>query len=313
MEMAAGEIQCFLCNGTGKILKSQLLKDLGQLTDVAKMGVQETLDMLNRDGLKLFETVKMELTKSYNERWTEHLAGEGRRQEDERRKNQEERMAFVLKVKALEEELIRARATSVKKGEAGEVDFVAFMQGRRNLKLSEKLPKRGDYLLSVQNEHPDGSITWLNNIALIDVKKDRPIGLAEVDALAGDALDRKVKIGFLVTTRQDQLRGKDSVAVMEEKNGVFVVTVFMDDLPSFVDLLLPFMRLLGAQRVDEADETWRAKYAKVAQEVAQALGHVQGILEHTRSIREQADKVDKVVKKVQDRLQVYCALAGEAA
>lgn len=319
------DIACFLCGGSGKLSKDRLYRELGirQLADVAKKSVEETLEGLNKDGFKFFQTYKDELAKLFEERLTAQLqAAEARnardceRQTEEKEKLQKQVMDLAVKIgssdgciKELQEELARARATPARKGERGEVDFVEFIQQRRDLRVSAKLSKAGDYLLSVQVDGADGTPNWLNEIALVDVKKDKAIGAEEVNDLVRDTATRKKKIGFLVATTAEQLKAKDPVPPIHERNGIFIVRVLMEEFPFYVDLLRPFLQLLATAKVEEGDEAWKAKFNAIVSEVTQAFIQVQDVLEHTRKIRDQVEGIEKVVEKVKKRLQAFCTTA----
>jgi hypothetical protein len=208
-----------------------------------------------------------------------------------------------------EEQLAKRRSQPAAMGRTAEHDFAAMMGEHVDFRLSDKLPRGGDYDLWLRVADGNGGLLELDEPMLVDIKRDtaalHPNALTK---LLRDCKDRGRRFGVLVADRLDEVTEAFGSPRMRVHHGVFVLFTSIDSVVSDLRLIgmvwskyLAESRQVGGPSVN--DLTARlAEVGGMLDEAEQALAQVAGTLEKTaENIR------TKVIKKIFTRLK---AIAG---
>jgi hypothetical protein len=332
----AESLSCPLCCGVGTIARREVLRlagvdgvldavgprlvellDARTLETVAKAR-QEVEEAARREHAavigRLRETAvrELEVARVGLERELEGARLQAARAQERSEKLAAECALSQRELGEVREELGRLRHTAAKKGEAGEMDFVAAMANYRHVRLSAKLTSAGDYLLSVAVDEGAPAMRVLPDVALIDCKKDKTVGAGDIRKVAADARTRNVGVAFLVAST----RSKDPVDCVTQVDGVVVVATTLEDFPDRLSLLTPYLALLHRLRAEAGsvvDATQRL--AVLTERVATKLRDLEVVTKQTRAITKAVGMIDGVVAKVRLEVAALCeaAMRPEAA
>jgi hypothetical protein len=325
-------VTCPLCDGAGELARRELLRAAG-LDDVLEAVGPRLVELFNERGagvlMKTKELVEETLRRDNEVKVAQVKQALGREHERERlalerelektrtqaarAQDKSEKLAadFALARKALDQtndELVRLRNTAAKKGEAGEIDFVEAMRPYKHIKLGEKEGSAGDYVVSVAVEEGGCGMRLLENALLVDVKRDKLVGAADVRKIAADARSRGMGVAVLVAI---SLRSKHPVDDVTHVDGVLVVTTTLEEFVSKVALLTPYLSLRSrlANNAGAADNA-RERLGELADRVVSKVKELSGASKQVRAIQRAADSLDSIFERVQRDIVTLCADAA---
>lgn len=325
-------LTCPLCSGSGKIARREVLR-LAGVDGVLDAVGPRLVELMNEKGLSVLtktkELVEQTLAKDLAATVAHVRQALGREHESARvalerelektralsakAHERSERLAgdFAVQQKELEQakdELMRLRNTAAKKGEAGEADFVEAMKPYKHIRLGAKEAAAGDYIVSVAIDEAGVGMRFLNDAALIDVKKDKVIGPADVRKIASDARSKGLGVAFLVST---STRSKNPVEDVSLADGVVVVTTTLEDFVQKLALLTPFIALQSRLKA-EAGSTIdaRQRLGELADRVVAKLRDLEGVTKATRAIQKAVTSIDSAIAKARHEIVGLCAEAS---
>jgi hypothetical protein len=373
-------IECFLCDGRGKLSRSELLRRLGadKIAEITRIGVEQFVDRLNIDGMKVFHEAISQIRADAEERRRiegeqnarrekELLAdleaskarmingvkeAELRSREDsletiraldgqisdlrarlslsdkeregqvEAAKLEERKRAFDLgerarrfeeqvaeqarDLAATREELARLETrlsrVSATKGQAAEIAFNEHLGSFEHLRCSDKLPRHGDYEVSVKVARFSGEIVPIQEPILADVK-DVAVSNARMRKLVEDARERKRRVAAIVVSTEEMLRAEDKRHPFTVHEGVFVLTTTRDSFPRDAFLLAPLLEQLASVTIAGGDA--ESRLAQVVNEIGGRLALLGKIATSVSKARRNLDGISKEIDQIEVLTQQF--------
>lgn len=246
-------ITCFVCHGTGKLSRAEILKELGGKEFFQQFTISEEqfFNKLETSAPLLIKEIKEVLENRYkgeieqnNLIHTKTMAEkvkaleQGFSQEIKKYMEEAARMKAELNEEKKAIEALKTKNSSVPslKGVTGEKEFKDWIGQYSQFECSDKLTKTGDYILKLKRFLPNGNLEVLDFAhVLIDCKQDLKVNDDDIDKLFRDARLRKIPFAYLlVKNREQQFRGEDYKQRLIKKDGILLFkgdkTNLLDDM-----------------------------------------------------------------------------------
>jgi len=305
-------MECPLCNGEGRLKRSEVLDRLGvkDLSRVAQLSAEEAFRLLqhkhdqdDQNGWARFETELTKRTTLIAERHKDelHSLRTAEQQQAYEIQNANRRVEDSLReVSILQEknhELESQMMKIARVGKREEMDFADEVRTWAGIHISDKLPKNGDYLLAFRA--PSGAP--VEPRLLIDNKDKTAVTEPDIKKLIRDAKERHAPVGVIVTRDETQLRQIDRECRWSQEDGVWMLRTTRQWLRRDLDVLRP---LLERMRTEGAD--FLQKNANLSEEVRRTLVDLDEVEKELKKAAKAIDAATGLTGKYRVRLQVLC-------
>jgi chromosome segregation ATPase len=298
-------VECPLCQGEGKLKRTEVLERLGvgDFARVAQLSAEEAFRLLQQkhgnESQQLWTRFESELTKRTNESELRHrselqaLAV----QNDSLNRRVEDCLRELAQLREQNQALETELSKVARVGRREEMDFADEARTWVGICVSEKLPKNGDFILSYR----DASGAPRDPHMLIDVKDKAVIAETDICKLVKDAKERNTPIAILVARHESQLRQIDRETRFSLNNGILLLRTTRQCLPRDLDVLKP---LLEAMRLHGTD--FLEKNAALADEIRRTFADLDRIDAQLRKAANAITSATGMVAKYRNRLQELC-------
>ena len=189
-------------------------------------------------------------------------------------------------------------------GKREEMDFADEARSWPGIRVGEKLPRNGDYLMAFA----DAAGNALEPSMVVDNKDKATVAEADVRKLVRDAKERKLAAAVLVTRDESQLRQADRQRRWGQEDGIWLLRSTRAWLPRDLDVLRPVFERMRAEGPD-----FLQRNAALADEVRRTLADIDEIEGQLRKAEAAIGKAQALTAKYRSRLAGLCDCTAAAA
>ncbi len=303
-------ITCFICHGTGKVSRKQLLKELGgkDIMNMLSMNEDMFFKRLEESAPKLIREVKDIMQKThqselsaFKENHITLIAEKERSIENKYGIQLKSAMEEVARLrvnlenetKAKEALETKQKTNSAMKGNAGEKDFKDWIGQYPQIECSEKLAKTGDYCVKIKRMLPNGNLEVIEDCPiLVDCKRDLKLNNPDIDKMFRDAKLRGMAFAYMVVDdKNNQFRGEDYKRRVIERDGILL---FKGDRDNFLDDLA-FLEYIAVSNSGSDKVDYRNKSDKLHKLILEKVKELDEFKNLASNITRETDKINKLV------------------
>lgn len=303
-------INCFVCNGSGKVSRKHLLKELGgkDILNLLAMNEEGFFKRLEESAPKLIMEIKEVMQKNHiaeldriKENYNSVISEKERYIEGKYVAQLKTSMEECAKLKARLEIEVKAReiieakhkTNSAMKGNAGEKEFRDWIGQYPHLECSEKLVKTGDYCVKMKRTLPNGNLEVIEDFPIVvDCKRDLKLNNTDIDKMFRDAKLRGMAFAYMVVDDKNlQFRGEDHKRRVMEKDGVLL---FKGDRANFLDDLA-FLEYIASHKTKADDTNYKEKSDKLYNLIFEKVKELDEFKNHASNIVRESEKIVKLV------------------
>jgi hypothetical protein len=298
-------IDCPLCHGEGELKRSDILDRLGvkDFARVAQLSAEEAFRLLqskhDREGQTSWSRFEVELAKrttEIRERYGEELRMT-KSERDDLTRRVEDCLREVGQLRERNQALEGEMSKATRRGKLEEISFEEEARSWPGIRISEKLPKNGDYLLSFR----DASGAPTEPQMLIDNKDKLSVGEADVRKLVRDAKERRCAVAVLVTRDESQLRQIDRESRWAQEDAVWILRTTRLWLPRDLEVLRPAFDKMRAEGPD-----FLQRNVALGIEILRTLIDLDGIEKELGKAAKAIESATGLTTKYRLRLQRLC-------
>jgi myosin heavy subunit len=208
----------------------------------------------------------------------------------------------VEKLRGRNEELQAEMAKVARVGKKEEIDFAEDVRSWSGIWISDKLTRRGDYLLAFR----DGAGNALDPKMVVDNKDKASVTEPDVKKLIRDCREHKLMVGVIVTREETQLRSSDRECRWGQEDGIWLLRSTRGWLQRDLEVLKPVFERM---RVEGAD--FLQKNAALADEVRRTFVDLDEIDKELRKAGTAIDKAKMATANYHTRLSGLCDGASQ--
>lgn len=298
-------IECPLCLGEGKLMRTEVLDRLGvkDFARVAQLSAEEAFRLLlekhKEDQQHIWLRFEAEIQRvrlgledklRFEQSQKEHL---NRRVEDHFRE--------ITQLRERNQELETEMTKVSRIGKREEMDFADEARTWAGISVSEKLSKNGDYLLSFRG--PSGAP--LEPRILVDNKDKTIVAESDISKLVRDAKERSTPVAILVAREESQLRSVDKESRWACKDGIWILRTTRQWLPRDLEVLKPLFERMRAEGAD-----FFQKNTALSDEVRRTLVDLDEIGKELGKAAKAVEAATGLTAKHRVRLQTLCDQAS---
>jgi hypothetical protein len=203
----------------------------------------------------------------------------------------------VTKLRDRNEKLETEMAKVARVGKKEEIDFAEEVRSWAGVWISDKLPRRGDYLLAFR----DGAGNALEPKMVVDNKDKASVTEPDVKKLIRDCRERDLMVGVIVTREETQLRSSDRECRWGQEDGIWLLRSTRAWLQRDLEVLKPVFERM---RVEGAD--FLQKNAALAEEIRRTFVDLNEIDKELRKAGSAIEKAHTMTAKYHTRLSGLC-------
>ena len=308
MNLLTETIECPLCQGQGKLKRTEVLDRLGvgDFARVAQLSAEEAFRLLQKkysnDSQQTWVRFESELTRRTAEIELRHRSELQTLtvQNSTLTRRVEDHLREVAQLRERNQELEAEMSKVSRIGAREEADFAEEARRWAGVSISEKLGRNGDFILSYRD--PSGAA--VEPRMLVDNKDKVVVGENDIDKLVRDARERSIPVAVLVARTENQLRQVDRETRWSRKDGVWILRTTRQWLPRDLDVLKPLferMRLHGSDFLE--------KNVAIANEVRLTFADLDRIDGELKKAAKAISSASGLVAKYRSRLQELCESA----
>lgn len=302
-------IECPLCLGAGRLKRTEILDRLGvrDFARVAQVSAEEAFRLLqskhDREHQTAWSRFESELTKRTAEIREQHKdeLRSALSERDDRTRRVEGCLREVAQLRERNQQLETEMAKVARVGRREEMDFAEEARTWAGIRISEKLPRNGDFILAYHAPNGD----CIEPKILIDNKDKTTIAESDIAKLVRDARERSIGVAALVAREESQLRQVDRESRWSRKEGVWLLRTTRQWLPRDLDVLRPIFERMRVQGFDLLESN-----AVLAQEVRRTLPEIDRIEKELGRAAKAIQSVSALVVRYRERLRDLCDIAA---
>jgi predicted nuclease with TOPRIM domain len=305
-------IECPLCCGAGKLMRTEVLDRLGvkDFARVAQLSAEEAFRLLtqkhNHDQQSVWSRFETELAKRSSEIREHH--------KDELRSAQSDRDDLTRRVEDCLRELAQLRERNhqletemskvARRGKLEEISFEEEARTWAGICLSEKLPRNGDYVLAYRDPSGDP----VEPPILVDNKDKATISEGDIRKLIRDAKERRTPVCVIVAREESQLRQLDRERRWAQEDGVWILRTTRAWLPRDLEVLKPVF-----ERMRTEGPNLLQRNSALAEEVRRTFVDLDEVEKELRKAAKAVEAASGLTTKYRSRVQTLCDNATQTS
>ena len=211
-------------------------------------------------------------------------------------------LAEVEKLRDRNEELETEMAKVARVGKKEELDFAEDVRSWAGIWISDKLTRRGDYLLAFR----DGAGNALDPKMVVDNKDKTSVTEPDVKKLIRDCKERELMVGMIVTREDAQLRQLDRECRWGQEDGIWLLRSTRAWLQRDLEVLKPVFERM---RVEGAD--FLQKNAALGEEIRRTFVDLDEIEKELKKAGTAIEKAKTATANYHTRLSGLCDGAAQ--
>jgi myosin heavy subunit len=208
----------------------------------------------------------------------------------------------VEKLRGRNEELETEMAKVARVGKKEEIDFAEDVRSWSGIWISDKLTRRGDYLLAFR----DGAGNPLDPKMVVDNKDKTSVTEPDVKKLIRDCKERELMVGVIVTREETQLRSSDRECRWGQEDGIWLLRSTRAWLQRDLEVLKPVFERM---RVEGAD--FLQKNAALGEEIRRTFVDLDEIEKELKKAGTAIEKAKTATANYHTRLSGLCDGAAQ--